>query len=299
MKKLLLVMCVCAILVSGTACKKTNNPASDETGDVTGEVTQPRETIDIDGDGISDGYVVEGISGYDPDEVQPDETGENAEGDEGDTPVVNDADETTPTVIISDGGDEEGLWPSDSIPEDVPAFEEYKEMYPAQYVDGGSAEEWYLSFDATEKSYEEWLEKLKQEGYTESDKIVGFWGNGEQILNIMTEEIDGEFCVSIDIFKSKPVEYPEAVSTVFPEFTHTDSTLYGWYVKEGSPNLLSVSYACGQSFSQDLEAYKKKLTEAGFTVTAECATKEVDGKIYTVRYGDTVSKYEDSLEFEY
>ncbi len=296
MKKLLLVMCVCAILLSGTACKKNNNEVPDETGDITAEATQPRETVDLDGDGKSDGYVIEGISGFDPNEVHIDESGE---GNEGDTPVVNNADETTPTVIISDGGDKEGLWPSDSLPEDIPAFEEYEEMYPAQYVDGGSAEEWYLSFDSSEKNYEDWLKKLEKEGYTESDKIVGFWGNGEQILNLYTEEIDGEFCVSIDIFKSKPVEYPDAVSKVFPEFKHTDSTLYGWYVKEGSPNKLSISYACGKSFTQDLEAYKKQLTDAGFTVSAECATKEVDGKIYTVRYGDTVSAYEDCLEFEY
>ena len=296
MKKFLLILCVCAILLSGTACKKNNNETPDETGDVTAEVTQPRETIDIDGDGKSDGYVVEGISGFDPDEVQPDETGD---GDEGDTPVQNTADETTPTVVISDGGNKKGLWPSDSVPEDVPAFEDYEEMYPAQYTDGESSEDWYLSFDSTEKDYDAWLKKLEQEGYTESDKIVGFWGNGEQILNLYTEEIDGEFCVSIDIFKSKPVEYPAEVSKVFPEFTHTDSTLYGWYVKAGSPNVLSVSYACGKSFSQDLEAYKQKLTDAGFTVTGESATKEVDGKTYTVRYGDTVSTYEDCLEFEY
>ncbi len=297
MKKFLLIMCVCAILLTGTACKKDKTQSPDETGDVTAEITQPRETIDLDGDGISDGYVVEGISGFDPDEVHTDEPDENT-GDEGDTPVQNTADETSPTVIISDGGKDEGLWPS-VIPDDVPVFEDYKEMYPAQYIDSDSAEEWYLSFDSTEKDYDAWLKKLADEGYTESDKIVGFWGNGEQILNLYTEEVDGEFCVSIDIFKSKPVEYPDAVSKVFPEFTHTDSTLYGWYIKEGSPNKLSVSYACGQSFAQDLEAYKQKLSDAGFTVTADSATKEVDGKTYTVRYGDTVSAYEDSLEFQY
>ncbi|MBQ4561610.1 MAG: hypothetical protein IJA55_04705 [Clostridia bacterium] len=313
MKKILLVMCVCAILLTGTACKKKSNaPApGEDSGDIVGmpvtEETKPRETIDIDGDGKSDGYVVEGIEGYDPSEVHTDdETGPATDGngdtegssgaEDPDTPVQNTADETTPAIVISDGGSEKGLWPTDSLPKDVPAFEDYKEMYPTQYADGESAEEWYLSFDSTEKDYEDWLEKLKAEGYVESDKIVGFWGNGEQILNLYTEEIDGEFCVSVDIFKSKPVEYPEAVSKVFPAFSVSDSTLYGWYVKG---NKLSVSYACGKSFASDLEAYKKKLTEAGFTVTGDSATKEVDGKTYTVRYGDSVSKYEDSLEFTY
>ncbi len=299
MKKFLLIMCVCAILLAGTSCKSKKTDVPDETGDVTAEDTKPRETIDIDGDGISDGYVVEGISGYDPDEVHTDEAGE---GDEGDTPVKNTADDTMPTIVISDGGKEEGLWPSENIPDDVPAYENYEEMYPVQYTDNESSEEWYLSFDSTEKDYEDWIEKLIEEGYQESDKIVGFWGNGEQILNIFTEEIDGEFCVSIDIFKSKPVEYPSEVSGIFPEFTESDSTLYGWYVKpgkDGAPNVLSISYACGYKFEDDLAAYKQKLTDAGFTVTDEFATKEVDGKTYTVRYGDTVSASEDSLEFEY
>ncbi len=293
MKKFLLIMCVCAILLSGTACKKNNNETPDETGDVTAEATQPRETIDLDGDGISDGYVIEGISGFDPDEVHTDETGENGE------PVNDVVDDVITPTVISEGGTEEGLWPTESIPKDVPAYEDYKEMYPVTHTDSETSEEWYLSFDSTEKDYDKWIEKLKQEGYTESDSIVGFWGNGEQILNIFTEEVDGEFCVSLDIFKSKPIEYPATVSEVFPEFTHTDSTLYGWYIKEGTPNTLSVSYACGDSFDADLEAYKKKLADAGFDVTSDCATKHVDGKAYTVKYGDSLSIYEDRLDFQY
>lgn len=290
MKKLLLILCVCAILLSGTACKKT--PAnSDETGEIIGSGTNAPETIDIDGDGKSDGYVIEGIPGDASSETQGDE--------EGDTPSISTPDDTMKTETISEGGTDAGLWPEDGIPEDVPAFENYTEMYPVTHTDGESSEEWYLSFDSTEKDYEDWVKKLEAEGYKESDRIVGFWGNGEQILNLFTEEIDGEFCVSIDIFKSKPVEYPEAVSKVFPEFTHTDSTLYGWFVKEGTPNVLSVSYACGNNFATDLNLYKQKLVDAGFTVTDSSATKEVDGKTYTVRYGETVSKYEDCLEFEY
>ena len=68
MKKLLLIMCVCAILLTGVACKKNNTPiASDETGEVNSTDTQSRETIDLDGDGVSDGYVIQGVPGNEND----------------------------------------------------------------------------------------------------------------------------------------------------------------------------------------------------------------------------------------
>ncbi len=286
MKKLLIILCACAILLSCAACKKNTVNTPDDTSDIIGNDTQVKETIDLDGDGVSDGYVIEGSNGSEADGT-----------DDPDAVIV--PDDTVKTETISEGGTEEGLWPEENIPQDIPAYENYTEMYPVTYTDNDTAEEWYLSFDSTEKDYEAWINKLKSEGYKESDTIVGFWGNGEQILNLYTEEVDGEFCVSIDIFKSKPVEYPDVVSSVFPRFTDTDSTLYGWYVKEGEPNLLSIAYACGDNFNTDLTLYKQKLSDAGFTVTEDSATKEVNGKTYTVRYGDSVSRYEDCLEYEY
>lgn len=363
MKKLLLILCACAILLSGTACKKnkekdtnketTNTPETEitttvpettETGeavgtgdavdtvevldttvtddttvpadttpadttvsadttvpadttvsadttvpaDTTAKDTEPRETIDLDGDGISDGFIVEGETGFDPEEIhdQPIQGGEPT-------------DETMSSETISDGGKESGLWPTEKLPEDVPAFDDYEEMYPAIQDDGDTATNWYLGVDATEEEYEKWLEDLKAAGYIESEKIVGFWGNGEQIINVYTEYVDDEFCVNIDIFKSDPVEYPEEVSKIFPTFIPSDSTLYGWYVIEDDPNLLSVAYACGLNFDKDLNAYKKTLADAGFTVSDNEATKTVDGKTYVVRYGDEVSAYEDCLEYEF
>ncbi len=314
MKKLLLIMCVCAILLTGTACKKNkDNDVTDDTGEVKTEDTQERETIDLDGDGISDGYIIEGIPGDDggPTEDDDSEDGSNDASNDpsesgADTPDSSgNQDTVTPTTdtmkseVISQGGTEEGLWPEEEIPEDVPAYEDYSKMYQVTHDEGDTSEEWYLSFDSTEKDYNEWVKKLEAEGYRESDKIVGFWGNGEQILNLFTEEIDGDFCVSIDIFKSKPVEYPETVSKIFPEFENTDSTLYGWYITDDEPKTLSVSYACGSNFAGDLNIYKNKLSEAGFTVTESEATKEVDGVTYSVRYGDAVNRYEDCLEYVY
>ena len=302
MKKFLLIMCVCAILLTGAACKNKKDPTTpDETGEVSSTDTQSRETIDLDGDGVSDGYVIEGNAGSE-NGVENNGGNEANNGNEGNSDsgvVVEPETEIMEPTVLSEGGTKKDLWPSESVPKDVPEFKNYSEMYPATYTEQESSEEWYLGFDTTEKDYEAWIKQLENNGYRESDKIVGFWGNGKQILNLYTEEIDGEFSVSVDIFKSKPVEYPAEVAKVFPEFKPTDSTLYGWYVVEGEPNVLSVAYACGSNFAAELSAYKKQLTDAGFTVTDEYATKEVDGKTYTVRYGDTVDEYEDCFEFEF
>lgn len=294
MKKFLAIICALALLATmTTACKKKNKDKPEDT-DVTGEAqvesnetteAPARETIDLDGDGISDGYVIEGVQGFDEEEVH-DNPNEGQIVDSG----------TIQTTVIAEGGKEEGLWPTEDIPEDVPAFEEYEEMYPAQKEESDTATNWYLGFDATEEEYEAWLDQLRKEGYTESDKIVGFWGNGEQIINVSTE-MDGDiFCVNIDIFKSEPVQYPDAVKNNFPIFTPSDSTLYGWYLSDEG-DLLNVGYACGASFEADLTAYKQALTDAGFTVSESEATKTVDGKTYVVRYGDEVSRYEDALEY--
>ena len=296
MKKILLVMCVCAILLTGVACKKKIGGNAADTAEITGTTTATadqsgRETIDLDGDGISDGYIVE------PTPVDPDS--DTVDGTDNTDDETRTPDPIMEPDIISPGGTEAGLWPEEDIPASVPAYEDYTQMYQVTHNASETSEEWYLSFDSTEADYEAWLEKLKAEGYRESDKIVGFWGNGEQILNLYTEEYDGEFCVSIDIFKSNPIEYPEAVSNVFPEFSATDSTLYGWYITEDEPKILSVSYACGSNFAAELATYKQQLTDAGFTVTDSEATKVVDGKTYTVRYGSELNAYEDCLEYEY
>lgn len=285
MKKILLILCACAILLSSAACScDSDKPsATDETGEI--------ET----GEAVIDGTVIDPIPG----------TVDNSDDNNGDgnnknnTPTVTPDTDVSSPEIITPGGTEPGLWPNESIPEDVPAYEDYSQMYNVTHDEHEESEEWYLSFDSTEKDFEAYLDKLRSEGYKESSKIYGFWGNGEQILNIFTEEVDGEFCVSIDIFKSKPVVYPDEVKNNFPEFTVSDSTLYGWYVVEGSPKKLSVSYACGENFAQDLSAYKTKLSEAGFTVTENQATLEKNGKTYTVRYGDDLDAYEDQLEYEF
>lgn len=307
MKKVLLILCACAILLTSAAC----GGKKDDKKDKSKETGEAAVTVDIDGDGIQDGTLIEGTPGTSEgpaiiggDEINsgdnsaddPDNSSEDPQG--GSSEVTPDSGIQTPE-IIAEGGTEPGLWPEENVPEDVPAYDDYEEMYPITHTDNDTSEEWYLSFDATEQSYEEYLDKLKAEGYKESDKIYGFWGNGQQILNIFTEEVGGVLCVSIDIFKSKPVEYPATVKNIFPEFKPSDSTLYGWYITDDAPKTLSVSYACGENFAQDLAAYKNTLANAGFTVTEDEAYIDKDGKTYSVRYGDAVDMYEDCLEYVY
>ncbi len=290
MKKFLLTLCAAAILLTSTACSCAND--SEGTADDTEEIVE-KETIDIDGDGKSDGYKIEGISGTE------DDPSNNSNDPDGENDIVPDT-EIMKSEVIAEGGTEPGLWPTESVPENVPEYNDYKQMYDVTHDDLDTSENWYMSFDSTEKSYEDYIAKLREDGYKESDKISGFWGNGEQILDVFTEEVDGELCVSIDIIKSKPVVYPDAVKNIFPEFNVSDSTLYGWYdVEKDGGKLLSVSYACGENFAIDLNAYKNKLSEAGFTVTQDQASIEKDGKTYIVRYGDAVSRYEDCLEYVY
>lgn len=349
MKRFLLILCACAVILTFGACKKKNNTeAPDETGEAietsdviaddtdksdetkkstdseTGNGSDTEEAADDTSDGSGNSNTSDTTGTNDSkdtsgtaDTTEPDDssvTNETTEpddpGDEKDTEkdTDNTKDTETPVAdmgvdipeVVTPGGTEPGLWPADSIPSDVPAYDVYSEMYTVTHDEHEESEEWYLSFDSTEEAYEDYLEKLADAGYIESDKIVGFWGNGNQILNLFTEDVDGEFCVSIDIFKSKPVNYPKEVLKVFPEFKVSDSTLYGWYVlEEEDCNTLSVSYACGKDFFLDLSTYKQQLSDAGFTVTEDEATIEKDGKTYIVRYGDNLDAYEDSLEYVY
>lgn len=292
MKKLLLILCACAILLSSAACSCSNDTdiAEDETSEIISN-----ESSDANGENKTDGNKNDSSSGKKEDDKDPEASGDSSDSND----VIADSEIMEPE-IISKGGTKPGLWPTESVPENVPEFNDYTEMYNVTHDDYDSSEIWYLSFDSTEKSYEEYVEKLIAEGYKQSDKISGFWGNGEQIIDLFTEEVDGEFCVSIDITKCKPVEYPKTVKEIFPLITVSDSTLYGWYeVDQDDGKLFSVSYACGENFAFDLNAYKNQLSEAGFTVTENEATIEKDGKTYTVRYGDAVSAYEDTLEYVY
>ncbi len=280
MKRFLAILCVCALVLSLAACKKEKpNTPDAETDKKTTEINkEDKENKETDEDNTSS--------------IVPDETGyENIEGE----------DPADTTVTLTEGGTEEGLWPAEDLPESIPSYTDYSEMYAATYENYDNSEEWYLGFETTENDYNDWVTKLEKQGYRKSEKIFGFWANGDHILDLLTEDVDGEFCVSVDIIKSDPVEFPAAVSNVFPIDIKTDATLYGWYIvdNEDGSKTLSVSYVCGSDFATDLETYKSSLTSKGFTVTDEKATIDVDGKTFFCEYGETLDRYEDRIDFTY
>lgn len=317
MKKILLVLCACALLLSAAACgsddkadhekdgtkagtKQTQKAdadtgtTEDDTVSVKDDITPEDDVVVSDDTSVSGTIIEPSGTGYEP--IDPDETfdsDEPADPSDTNTSPIYVEDDTIIQETISEGGTESGLWPTESVPEEIPEYTDYTEMYAITHDETDTSENWYFSFDTTEEGYIEWLDKLSAAGYTESNKIVGFWGNGDHIINLFTEEIDGVFCVSVDVFRSKPVVMP-AGTEVFPAFSTTDSTLYGWYTKE---NTVNISYACGMNFDVDLEAYKLTLAANGFTVSDNEATLTKDGKTYMVKYN--ISNYEDIIEYTY
>ena len=208
--------------------------------------------------------------------------------------AVYDEDIFTQTKTISEGGTDEGLWPSDEIPSVVPEFSAYTTMYPANYQKTSGEELWLLGFDTDSAGYDTYINSLQESGFRKSSKISGFWGNGEIILDISKEDNgDGTIFLSIDVYKTTPIETPEELKGKFPEFT-TDSSLYYW---SAETNELTVAYACGTNFDADLASFKEKLTAQGFTVEESAAKKEDGGKTYMVEYGPALSKYEDKIVY--
>ena len=260
MKKALTIILAAALLASMCACSKnTSNDA--------GKDSQSVENFDL----------------------QTDENG-NYVDENGNAVYSDDLFEETRT--ISEGGTDKGLWPSDEIPGSVPAFDGYSVMYTSNYQKSDKDEVWLLGFDTDKEGYDSYLQALSDNGFRKSEKIAGFWANGEVIVDVQTESNgDGTVFLSIDVYKSAPVEFPEELKDKFPTF-ETDSTVYYWRNSNGK---LDIAYVCGSDFEGNLEKYKEKLTSDGFTVSDGIAKKEDSGKTYVVEF--EASKYEDNISF--
>ncbi|MBE6687077.1 MAG: hypothetical protein E7591_07580 [Ruminococcaceae bacterium] len=262
MKKFLLVLLALALVLTMTACKDKDSKKKKKNSE---KETKIEETVDgtteaqTNGEGevIEPNIIVEdgddtGISGI----VYTDETDE-----EGNYIPQ----ETLPEQqVISDGGKESGLWP-DVIPDEVPVFDSYTEMYTATYEDYEDCDFWSLTFDTTEADYLKWIEKVEAEGYIADDKIVGYYGKGDILLDIYPEDAGDIYYLSIDIYRNDPAPVPSQ----FPKF-ETDSVIY--FFEEEDENTLKVLYVCGTNFDNDASNYTETLTSNGFTVAGNTAT---------------------------
>lgn len=204
------------------------------------------------------------------------------------------------TSVISEGGTEPGLWPTDALPSGIPPFTEYTEMQKVSYQDDGSVETWGLGFITTRESYESWLNQLIASGFKQSSKITGLWGNGEVYLDIYTEN-DDTFYLSIDISRSLPVQYPEGFFNVYSQFT-TDATLRYYSIKNGAnegEQILEFNYICPSDFSSDIQNYKTLLAENGFEIGESEATKQIDGRTFRCKYADFGTNYNETISFNF
>lgn len=290
MKKAITLMIAAALLASMCACSNstTENKTDDTTvqsSDSTAKTTEKASSESGDTTATaSDDTGSSQEEGGDESSAEAPETKEDG--------VIYDDDIYEELKRISEGGSDAGLWPADSLPSGIPAFEAYSNMDPVNYQKSGAQELWGLGFDTTAEEIDSYYNLLKENGFRQSSKVTSFWGNGEVVLDMETENNgDGIIWLSIDVYKSAAIEFPENLKGKFPEFK-TDSSVWYW---TSDSNTLEVAYACGTDFKADLNTYKEALKNDGFTVEDAVAKKEIDGKTYTVDYPD--GQYEDTITY--
>ncbi|MBR5514602.1 MAG: hypothetical protein IKU52_00190 [Clostridia bacterium] len=288
MKKIVLVICAIALILSMTACKdkdkgkKNADTAKETVATETNKDGTPKETAK---DTLPEGEIIE--PNADPAEDETGIQGVVSYSDETDEDGNYIPEETMPEMItISDGGTDKGLWP-DEVPDEVPVFEAYTEMYKATYERYPNCDFWSLTFDTTEADYNAWLAKVEKEGYILSDKVVGYYGKGDILLDIYPEDAGDIYYLSIDIYKTDKPTLPD----VFPAF-ETDCVIYDWEDEDG---VLSVTYECGTNFANDTSNYVEALQAKGFTIDGPVATLTSGGKTYTV----TITDAKKNIEYAY
>lgn len=317
MKKLLFTTLIIALLLSATACggddaeKKKNNAkdttakvevvtddkgaaVTDDNGDAV--TKEPKETdktknekeTEAAKDSTVDGTVITPNQGDPEEDEQPGIQGAviYEEDEEGNTVIVQD---TLPEQItIAEGGKEKGLWP-DAVPDAVPEFTDYDEMFRAtfeDYVEAG-IKWWSLTFESSEAACDNYKATLEKAGFVKGTKDVFTYGKGKNLVEIYPEDADGEFYISIDIYELTPPTIPN----VFIPF----ETNYVVYFSEDYDNTITVEYDCGEGFAEDAKAYLETLAANGFSVNANTATITKGGKTYSC----TIDVEETTLTYTY
>lgn len=276
MKKFLLILCTLALLLTMTACKgkdsKKKNPAKDSATIETYADGTPVETDEngtpVETETDIDGNVILPVI-PDVDENNGIQGGVQYIDEDGN--VINS--DTLPEMeVISDGGTEKNLWPSE-IPAVFPRFTEYSEMYTATYEDytHQGLKWWSVSYDTTEAACDNYKEALEAAGFVKGDKDVYTWGKDNYLIEVYPEDADVYF-VTLDIYEIMP----PFIHPIFPEF----QTDYAYYLIDSTQTEIMIEYDCGTNFRSDAEAYIEALKESGFSVEGTTATKEADGYTY-------------------
>lgn len=284
MKRFLLILCALTLVLTMTACKgkdKKNTDSGKETTAVeTNKDGTPKETKET----TPEGDVVEPTPGSNDESgiqgavIYTDETDEEGN-------YI--AQETMPEMVtISEGGTEKGLWP-DEVPDEVPVFDGYTEMFAATYERYPNSDFWSLTFDTTEADYIAWLTEVQNAGFLKSDKVYGFYGKGDIIIDIWPEDAGDIYYLSIDVYKTDAPAIPD----IFPKF-ETDCALFDWTDEGG---VLTVSYECGTDFAADSYRYINTLKEKGFTFNGTIGSLTSGGKTYIAAISDN----DKTIEYTY
>ena len=205
-------------------------------------------------------------------------------------PVITDMPE--PEVFVTEGPVENGEkspWPADKLPAGIPEFKNIIKFYTCTYQDNDDIEQWYMSWDAKQADYDKWMADVAAAGFNQSISVVGFCGNGDVIMDITTEDYEnGVVWVSVDIYRSLTTHLPDDLAKIYPEI---DTTASVWYANEGAESF-SIAYQCAKDWEGDLAAYVEKLAAAGFEMSYCKAEKTVDGKTFSVTWGNETKNRE-------
>lgn len=190
-------------------------------------------------------------------------------------------DDIAESQLIVAAGKTASDWPS-SLPTDIPVFSGSLEFTNNCIYEKHSTQEiWYMGWNTNENDYNNWIKQITAAGFKASSKVVGFYANGEYLLDIMTEDGEnGSLWVSMDVYHSFDIEYPIELQGVVPDFD-PDATLEYWYVDEAKRSL-NIFYVCPSDWTSDLNSLLNSLVSAGFTMNDQYAIKSVNGNTVTV-----------------
>lgn len=251
--------------------KDSSDPSSDSTGPV----------------------VIPGISGYVPGpSIAPGDTDEeDPEEIDPEDPDEIDIDEALESSVVVEAGKSD--WPA-SLPSVIPVFGgNIVFSNNCTYEKYETQEVWFMGWDGTVSAYNDWINALANAGFAAVPDVYGYYVNGEYLLDITTEEEfdydeDGEeiptgnVWVSLDIYRTADVVYPDEIKDIMPALD-LDATLDYWNADKKKRSV-TVFYQTAGEWTDDITDVKSILSNAGFTVSDTSAVKKSGDLTVTVKW---------------
>lgn len=236
-------------------------------------------------------------TGTDP-ATDPDDTAETSslviEVDPYDTdPIVEDT-----TVIVVEPGKTAADWP-DELPDAIPAFKgELSFNNNCSYEVFENQDIWYMAWDTNQADYDAWMLEIQSAGFKNNDAVAAYWANGEYVLDIITEDIEGGgLWVSMDVYHTHDVVFPEAIAAAVPKF-ETEGTLEYWY-DDPNERVIRMHYVNVPEWKAELDEYRIMLRDLGFTMTPDYASMTVNGTEFSIHWDSEYCRGEHMLAIKY